>query len=101
MGQSHGRDISFRDFLGELEYWGLSALHLEPCCAYTLQRDPPILLCSSPKLCQAAENSSVKNTVHKGSNKKLLHLSTSKTKVQLFLSEKKLNFNKFMFFAHL
>jgi len=27
-----------RDFLGELEYWGLSALHLEPCCAYTLQR---------------------------------------------------------------
>ena len=26
-----------RDFLGELEYWGLSALHLEPCCAYTLQ----------------------------------------------------------------
>ena len=28
----------FRDFLGELEYWGLSALHLEPCCAYTLQR---------------------------------------------------------------
>ena len=23
---------------GELEYWGLSALHLEPCCAYTLQR---------------------------------------------------------------
>ena len=34
----------FRDFIiyflleGELEYWGLSALHLEPCCAYTLQR---------------------------------------------------------------
>ena len=34
----------FRDFDnffsigGELEYWGLSALHLEPCCAYTLQR---------------------------------------------------------------
>ena len=27
-----------RDFLGELQYWGLSALHLEPCCAYTLQR---------------------------------------------------------------
>jgi len=27
-----------RDFLGELDYWGLSALHLEPCCAYTLQR---------------------------------------------------------------
>jgi len=27
-----------RDFLGELEFWGLSALHLEPCCAYTLQR---------------------------------------------------------------
>ena len=26
-----------RDFLGELDYWGLSALHLEPCCAYTLQ----------------------------------------------------------------
>jgi len=28
-----------RDFLGELEYWGLSALHLEPCCAYTLQEN--------------------------------------------------------------
>merc|ERR1719189_3149524 len=27
-----------RAFLGELEYSGLSALHLEPCCAYTLQR---------------------------------------------------------------
>ena len=44
-----------RDFIGELDYWGLSALHLgiktrnknniiyfekhsEPCCAYTLQR---------------------------------------------------------------
>jgi len=27
-----------RDFLGELEYWGLSPLYLEPCCAYTLQR---------------------------------------------------------------
>ena len=27
-----------RDFLGELQYWGLSALPLEPCCAYTLQR---------------------------------------------------------------
>ena len=31
-------DFRFRDFLGELEYWGLSALHLEPCCAYTMQR---------------------------------------------------------------
>ena len=27
-----------KDFVGELEYWGLSALYLEPCCAYTLQR---------------------------------------------------------------
>ena len=26
-----------KDFVGELEYWGLSALYLEPCCAYTLQ----------------------------------------------------------------
>ncbi len=35
-GSKH--DFRFRDFLGELEYWGLSALHLEPCCAYTMQR---------------------------------------------------------------
>ena len=27
-----------KDFVGELEYWGLSSLYLEPCCAYTLQR---------------------------------------------------------------
>ena len=27
-----------KDFVGELQYWGLSALYLEPCCAYTLQR---------------------------------------------------------------
>ena len=26
-----------KDFVGELQYWGLSALYLEPCCAYTLQ----------------------------------------------------------------
>jgi len=32
-----------RDFLGELEYWGLSALHLESCCAYTLQRSSWLL----------------------------------------------------------
>jgi len=32
-----------RDYLGELEYWGLSSLHLEPCCAYTLQRSSWLL----------------------------------------------------------
>ena len=31
-------DPRVQDFVGELEYWGLSALYLEPCCAYTLQR---------------------------------------------------------------
>jgi len=41
-----------RDFLGELEYWGLSPLYLEPCCAYTLQRASWLL----PLVDQGADN---------------------------------------------
>ena len=48
-----------KDFVGELEYWGLSALYLEPCCAYTLQRASWLLPVTDHELSKDNQVSSV------------------------------------------
>ena len=48
-----------KDFVGELEYWGLSALYLEPCCAYTLQRASWLLPVADHELAKDNQVSSV------------------------------------------
>jgi len=35
--------VCVQDFCEELEYWGLSDLHLEPCCQHTYYRQENIL----------------------------------------------------------